>query len=140
RSAGAIEFVDETDAGNAVLVSLSPDSLRLWLHARDTVKHRDSAVENAQRTLHFHREVNVARRVDDVDAMIDTVSFPETGGGSAGDRDTALLFLLHPVHRRRTLVHLADLVRDACVIKDTFGGGGLTGIDVGHDADIPELV
>jgi hypothetical protein len=28
-------------------------------------------------------------------------------------------------------------VRDARVIKDTFGGGGLTGIDVGHDADIP---
>jgi hypothetical protein len=30
-------------------------------------------------------------------------------------------------------------VRDARVIKDTFGGGGFTGIDVRHDADIPEL-
>jgi hypothetical protein len=36
-------------------------------------------------------------------------------------------------------VHLADFVRNARVIKDPFGGGGLTGIDVGHDADIPEL-
>ena len=70
--------------------------------------------------------------------MVDAVSFPETGGCSAGNRDTALLFLLHPIHRRRTLVHLADLVRDASVIKDTFGGGGLTGIDVGHDADVPD--
>src|SRR6185369_4300545 len=112
----------------------------LRLDTCDTVKHCDSAVEHAQRTLHFHREVNVARSVDDVDAMIDAVSFPETGGCSAGNGDTTLLLLLHPVHRRRTLVHLADLVCDAGVIKDTFGGGGLTGIDVGHDADIPELV
>ena len=78
--------------------------------------------------------------VDDVDAMIDAVAFPETGSRSAGNSDTALLFLLHPVHRRRTLVHLANLVRDARVIKDTFGGGGLTGIDVGHDADIPSKI
>jgi hypothetical protein len=37
-------------------------------------------------------------------------------------------------------VHLADFVRDARVIKDTFRGGGLTGIDVRHDADIPEQI
>jgi len=36
-------------------------------------------------------------------------------------------------------VHLANLVGDARVLKDSFGGGGLTGIDVRHDADIPEL-
>jgi hypothetical protein len=36
-------------------------------------------------------------------------------------------------------VHLANLVRDARVIKDPFGGGGLTGIDVRHDTDIPEF-
>src|SRR6185369_4783014 len=99
----------------------------------------DGTVEHTQRALHFHREVDVARSVDDVDAMIDSVFFPETGCRSAGNSDTALLFLLHPVHGRRTLMHLADLVRDARVIKDTFRGGGLTGIDVGHDADIPEL-
>ncbi len=69
--------------------------------------------------------------------MIDAVTFPETGRRSAGNRDTALLLLLHPVHRRRTLVHLANFVRDARVIEDTFRGGSLTGIDVGHDADIP---
>ena len=74
-----------------------------------------------------------------VSAVVTAVAFPETGRRRAGNRDTSLLLLLHPVHRRRTLVHLANLVRDARVIKDTFGGGSLTGIDVGHDADIPEL-
>jgi hypothetical protein len=34
-------------------------------------------------------------------------------------------------------VYFANLVRYTGVIKDTFGSGGLTGIDVGHDADIP---
>jgi hypothetical protein len=37
-------------------------------------------------------------------------------------------------------VHLADFVRDARVIKDTFSRGGLTSIDVRHDADIPEQI
>jgi hypothetical protein len=34
-------------------------------------------------------------------------------------------------------VHFANFVRDAGVIEDTLGGGGLTGINVGHDANIP---
>jgi hypothetical protein len=36
-------------------------------------------------------------------------------------------------------VHLANFVRDTRVVKDTLRGGGLTGIDVRHDADIPEF-
>lgn len=47
-------------------------------------------------------EVDVARGVDDVDAVV----FPVASGGGRGDGDAALLLLLHPVHRRRTLVHL----------------------------------
>ncbi len=61
---------------------------------------------------------------------------PLAGGRSGGDGDAALLLLLHPVHRGGAFVHLADLVRAAGVIQDAFGRGGLTGIDVGHDADI----
>jgi hypothetical protein len=33
-------------------------------------------------------------------------------------------------------VHLAHLVRDAGVEKDAFGGRGLSGINVGTDADV----
>ena len=79
-------------------------------------------------------------RIDNIDPVINAVPFPETGRRSAGNRDSTLLFLLHPVHDRRTLVHLANLVRDTCVIKDTFRGRGLTGIDMRHDADIPEQI
>ena len=78
----------------------------------------------------------MARGVDDIDAVIDAVAFPETGGRSAGDRNAALLLLLHPVHGRRTLMHFTDLVRDTGVIEDPLRSGGLAGIDVRHDADI----
>jgi hypothetical protein len=53
------------------------------------------------------------------------------------DGDAALLLLLHPVHHGGAFVHLADLVGDARIEQDAFGGRGLTGIDVSHDADVP---
>jgi hypothetical protein len=37
-------------------------------------------------------------------------------------------------------VHLTNLVSDACVKQDALGGGGLTGVDVSHDADVANLV
>eukprot|EP00962_Isochrysis_galbana_P004059 scaffold1130_cov127-Isochrysis_galbana.AAC.11 len=61
---------------------------------------------------------------------------PVAGGGSRRDGDAALLLLHHPVHGRATLVHLANLVRLACVEEDALGGGGLARVDVSHDADV----
>src|SRR6185312_9114099 len=99
-------FVNETNPRNAILVSLAPNCLRLRLDTGNAVEHCDRAIKDAQRALHFHREIDVAGSIDDVDAMFDIIPVPETRGRSAGDGDTALLLLLHPVHRRRTLVHL----------------------------------
>src|SRR5205807_7078392 len=53
------------------------------------------------------------------------------------DGDAALLLLLHPVHRRGAVVHLADLVVYAGVEQDALGGRGLAGVDVRRDADVP---
>ena len=68
--------------------------------------------------------------------MLIAVVVPERGRRGRRDGDAALLLLLHPVHRRGALVHLADLVRLAGVVEDALGRRGLAGIDVGHDADI----
>jgi hypothetical protein len=91
------------------------------------------------RALDFDGEVDVARGVDDVDAVLGKIAghaLPEGGGRGRGDRDAAFLFLLHPVHRGGAVVHLADLVIDAGVEQDALGGGRFAGIDVGTDADV----
>mmetsp|Transcript_13838 Transcript_13838/g.27027 ORF Transcript_13838/g.27027 Transcript_13838/m.27027 type:complete len:662 (-) Transcript_13838:374-2359(-) len=68
--AGAVHLIQETHARHAILISLAPDGFRLWLHAGDAVEHGDGAVEHAQRSLNLQREVDVARRIDDVDAVV----------------------------------------------------------------------
>ena len=134
--AGAVHLVDEGDARDAVLVGLAPDRLGLRLDAADGAEDRDRAVEHAQRALDLDGEVDVAGRVDDLDAVV----LPVARGRGGGDRDAALLLLDHPVHGRRALVDLADLVRLARVEQDALGRRRLAGVDVGHDADVARLI
>ena len=133
--ADAVHLVDEADARHAVLVGLAPHGLGLRLDAGDRVEHGNRAVEHAQRALDFGREVDVAGRIDDVDAVI----APEAGRRGRRNRDAALLFLLHPVHDGGAFVDFADLVRDPGVEQDPFRRRRLAGIDVRHDADVARL-
>ena len=84
----------------------------------------------------FQREIDVTRGIDDVD----TVIVPRARGRGGRNRDTALLFLFHPVHRRRAFVHFADFVRATGVVQHAFRRRRLTRIDVGHDTDVAVLV
>ena len=134
--ADAVHLVDVGDARHVVLVGLAPDGLGLRLYAGDGVEQRDCAVEHAQRALDLDGEVDVAGRVDDVDAVVR----PLARGRRGRDRDAALLLLLHPVHRRRALVNLAHLVGAAGVVEDALGRRRLARVDVGHDPDVPGLL
>ena len=69
--ADAVHLVNESDARDVVLGRLPPDGFGLRLHPGDAVENRDRAVEHAQRTLDFRREIHVTGRVDDVDALLD---------------------------------------------------------------------
>ena len=132
-----VHLVDIGHTRNSVFLSLTPNRLGLGLNAALRAENRNGTVENAERTLNFNSEVNVARCVNDVDAVLLAVSVrPEARRRSRRNRDAALLLLRHPVHCRGTVVCFTDLVVDACVVKDTLGRGCLTGIDVRHDADI----
>lgn len=37
---------------------------------------------------------------------------------------------------RLSLVHFSNLLLTTSVVQDALGGGGLSGIDVGHDTDV----
>src|SRR3989449_5510422 len=67
-------------------------------------------------------------------------SLPEAGRRRRCDGDAALALLLHPVHDRCTVVHLAHLVGNAGIEKDALRSRGLAGIDVRADADISVTV
>ena len=69
--ADLVHLVHERDARDVVLVRLAPHRLALRLDAVAAVEHRDRAVEDAEAALDLDREVDVARRVDDVDAVAD---------------------------------------------------------------------
>src|SRR5207245_10086586 len=86
-----VHLVDETDAGNLVLVGLTPDRFRLGLNAGDGIEAGDSAVEDAQRTLHLGGKVDVAGSIDDIDASV----LPGTGSSGRGGGNAAILLLLH---------------------------------------------
>ena len=124
-----------------------PDATRFRTAARRrhsrNPKPQTAPSRTAQRTLDFDGEIHVPGGVDDVDAMLlgycatPFGAFPKRGRGRRGDGDAALLLLLHPVHRRVAVVNLADLVGLAGVdTRIAFGGRGLAGINVGHDADV----
>src|SRR6185312_4028796 len=81
--AGTVHLVDEREARHLVLVGLAPHGLGLGLDAAHGAEHGASAVQHAQRTLHFDGEVHVAGGVDDVDAVLGpglVHALPETGG------------------------------------------------------------
>ncbi len=138
--AGAVHLVDEREARHRVLVHLAPDRLGLRLHAGDRAEHGAGAVEHLQAALDFDGEVDVSRGVDDVEAVLGELvvhPLPERRGRSRGDRDAALLLLLHVVHDGGAVVHFADLVRNAGVEKDALGRRRLAGVDVRGDTDVP---
>jgi hypothetical protein len=77
--------------------------------------------------------------VNQVDGVRLAEALPGAGGGGGLDRDAALLLLLEEVHDRGPLVHLADLVAAAGVEENALGDRRLARVDVGADADVPEL-
>ncbi|ABA49010.1 hypothetical protein BURPS1710b_3780 [Burkholderia pseudomallei 1710b] len=137
--AGTVHLVDERETRHLVLVRLTPHRFRLRLHAAHCAVHHARAVEHAHRTLHFDREVDVARGIDDVDAVFRVVvahTLPERRGSSGRDRDATLLFLLHPVHRRCAVVNFTDLVVHAGVKQNALGRRRLAGVDVSANTDV----
>src|SRR5207302_10657226 len=80
----------------------------------------------------FSREVNVARRVNDIDAVIE----PKTGRSGRRNRNAAFLLLGHPVHCRSPFVHLTHAVNLFGVEENALGRGCFASIYMSNDTNI----
>src|SRR5712664_2878000 len=138
--AHAVHLVHEADTRDAVLVRLAPNRFRLRLHARDGVEHAHRAVQNAQRTFHFHGEVHMARRINNIHAIFLAEAVPGSGRRCARNGNAALALLLHPVHGGRAFIHRTDLVGHTRIEQDALRRRGLSGVDMRHDPDVAGIL
>ena len=131
-SAHDVHFVHVDHTWNFVVVSLSPYGFRLWFYTTFSTHNGYRTVEYAQGTFNFYGEVNVARGVDDVNAVV----FPVAGGCSGSDSNTTFLLLNHPVHGSATVMGFTNFMVYTGVVQNTLGGGSFTSIDVRHNTDV----
>src|SRR5207253_289645 len=111
--AWAVHLIYECNSRHPVLVGLAPYRFRLRFNATDGTKNGNGAIQHAQGAFNFGSEINVTGSINNVD----TVIVPETCRRGGRNRDSALLFLFHPVHRGGAFMHLTDLVVDAGVVE-----------------------
>jgi hypothetical protein len=132
-----VHFVDKGQPWNFVLIGLTPDSLGLGLYTTHGAERSYGTVQYAQGSFHFYGKIHVTRGVYDIDLVTVPATIPERGGSSRGYGNTPLLLLDHPIHSSRPLVNFPYFMGFTRIIENTFGGSGLTGINMGHDANIP---
>jgi hypothetical protein len=116
-----------------VTLRLMPNRFGLGLHPVNRVKNRHRPVQYPQGPFHLGEKIHMTRGINDVNLVIP----PPGSSGGALDSYSPRLFLFHPVHDSFAIVHLADAMALARVVKDPFGSSSFSRVDMGHDADIP---
>ena len=131
----AIELVDERQPRHFVLVRLPPNRFALRLDAFAGTEHHDAAIEHAQAPLDLGREIDVARRIDQIDDDV----FPRELHAGRVDRDAALGFLGIVVGRGGAPIDFARAVLRAAGKQHALRHRRLARIDVGNDADVADF-
>ena len=109
---------------------------RLGLDALGGVDQQHRALAGLQRTRHLVGEVDVAGRVDQVQDVVDAIDLPRQTHVLRLDGDAALALDVHPVEVLRAHRPLVD---DAGELQHAVGQRGLAVVDVGDDAEVPNL-
>ena len=104
----------------------------LWLDAFDGRDDQHRAVEDAEDALDLRDEVGMAGRVDEIDGEV----AQEERGDRRSDGDAAFALEVERVGLGRAGVDAADVVDRAGGEEESLGESGLTGVDVGEDAEV----
>ena len=131
----AVHLVDEREPRHVVFVGLTPNGFALGFDALAGAKHNHAAIEHPQTPLDLGGEIDVAGRVDQIDADV----FVRQRDTRRVDRNAAFLLLGVEVGDRRALVDRAHPMTDAAIEQHPLGDRRFAGVDVGDDADVAEL-
>ena len=129
-----VDLVDEQQGRHAQPLQRAHQDPGLWLHALHGRDHQYGAVENGEHPLDLGDEVWVTGSVDHVDHG---VARPEGDDGRL-DRDPAATFQCQGVGLGGAGIDRSRRFDDSGEMQEPFGQCGLTGIDMGEDAEIQD--
>ena len=134
----AVHLVDEDDRLDVLLDGLPDHGLGLGHDALHGAYHDHGAVQGAHGTGHVTAEVHVAGGVDEVDEVLVALELVHHRGVDRIDGDAAGLFLLVVVQGK--LAARQFEAHEACACHQAVRQGRLAVVDVGHGADIPDVI
>src|SRR5690606_4807984 len=130
----AVELVNEDQARHVVLIRLTPNGFALRFDPFARAKDYDRAVEHAQAALDLGGEVDVARRIEQVDGDV----LPRKRHAGRIDGDAALLLFWIAIGFGRPFIDLSDAMLRAAVKQHALGNRGLASVDVGDNTDVAD--
>ena len=130
--AAAVDLVHQDQRRNAETGERAVQDARLGLHAFDRRDDEHGPVEHVEHALDLGDEVGVAGGVDEVDGD----PRERERHDRRLDRDAAAAFQRQGVGAGVAVVDAAGLVDDAREVQEALGEAGLTGVDVGEDAQV----
>ena len=131
----AIQLVDEGHARHLVAVRLMPHRFALRFDPLARAEHHHGTVEHSQAAFHLGREIDVPRRVE----QVDVVAVPVEGHAGRVDGDPAFLLFLVAVGLGRPLIHPPHAMLRTAEKQHLLSDGRLARIDVGNDADVTNI-
>mmetsp|Transcript_65773 Transcript_65773/g.146809 ORF Transcript_65773/g.146809 Transcript_65773/m.146809 type:complete len:343 (-) Transcript_65773:41-1069(-) len=145
---GAVELVDGDHRLDALAKSLAKDSLGLHADTLDAIDDNEGTVGHAERSGHLRREVNVTRRVDQVDKEIGAIrlgrelvvllGLEEKRDASGLDGNAAVLLILAGVGQAGVASGRSG--DDTSRSDERVGKGGFAVINVGNHRHVTDVV
>ena len=135
---GEVDLVDDGNNREVMLHRQVEVGKRLGLDALGGVDQKQDPFAGGERSRHLVGEVDVARRVDQVESIGLAVLCPVgERDGLAFDRDAPLALDVHVVE---DLVLEIPVVHDAGVLDQTVGQSGLPMVDMGDDTEVSYII